>query len=82
MNKQRKVSLVEDEDSPRVRTSLEHVSSGFTREQIAARSAERCLEAFDHYGLIVVALANPLLSDWERQMLRNIVAKLRASLGG
>jgi hypothetical protein len=71
-----------DEDAPRVRTSLEESSSGFTREQIAARSLERCIDAYDHQGLVVVAIGNPLLNDWERQMLRNIVAKLRASLLG
>ena len=64
-----------DEEVPRVRTSLEDTSSGFTADQIAERSLARCLEAFDSYGLAC-------LTERDRHDLIIIMDKLRVSLNG
>ena len=82
MGNQRKITNVMDEEVPRVRTSLEDTSSGFTADQIAERSLARCLEAFDRYGLVLISLEHPCLTERDRHDLIIIMDKLRVSLNG
>jgi hypothetical protein len=55
--------------------------SSFTPSQIIERSRARCAAAWDRDGLAVVAKDDPVLDDWERQFLANIIAKIRKANG-
>ena len=61
----------------RVHTSLEHTVSGYTPAQIIERSRARCAAAWESDGLAVISKDDPLLDDWERQFLANIIAKIQ-----
>ena len=65
----------------KLRGSLDDVAvSGYTPEQIAARSRLRCVEAFDGFRLVVVSLLDPVLLPGEADLLRAIVERIRLTL--